>query len=161
MVGQWTEVQAKNIMMRTLYAEARGDGKEGMDMVMTVIWNRGAGTLKHFPDECLREAQFSCWNGVTNSLKTPSTYTIKFPDGATKGSGKDYQMWSMASNMVESVFSGSFQPVNDYWNAYYNPDKAHPSWASKLRNSETVGHHLVGTLQDQIQHAKNLKKKDQ
>ena len=160
MVGKWTEVQAKNILMRTLYAEARGDGKEGMDMVMTVIWNRGAGALKHFPDECLREAQFSCWNGVTNSLKTPSTYTIKFPDGATKGSGKDYQMWSMASNMVESVFSGTFHPVNDRWNAYYNPDKAHPSWASKLRNSETVGHHLVGTLQDQIQHAKNLKKKD-
>ena len=41
-VGRWTEVQAKNILMRTLYAEARGDGKEGMDMVMTVIWNRGA-----------------------------------------------------------------------------------------------------------------------
>ena len=42
MAGQWTEVQAKNILMRTLYSEARGDGKEGMDMVMTVIWNRGA-----------------------------------------------------------------------------------------------------------------------
>ena len=81
-------------------------------------------------------------------MKTPSTYTIKFPEGATKGSGKDYQMWAMASNMVESVFSGTFHPVNSRWNAYYNPDKAHPSWASKLRNSETVGHHLVGTLQD-------------
>lgn len=89
-VGKWTEVQAKNILMRTLYAEARGDGKEGMDMVMTVIWNRGAESLTHLADECLREAQFSCWNSVTNSVKTPSTYTIKFPEGATVGSGKDY-----------------------------------------------------------------------
>lgn len=55
-VGRWTEVQAKNILMRTLYAEARGDGKEGMDMVMTVIWNRGAENLTHLADECLREA---------------------------------------------------------------------------------------------------------
>ena len=54
-VGRWTEVQAKNILMRTLYAEARGDGKEGMDMVMTVIWNRGAENLTHLADECLRE----------------------------------------------------------------------------------------------------------
>lgn len=90
MAGQWTEVQAKNILMRTLYAEARGDGKVGMDMVMTVIWNRGAENLTHLADECLREAQFSCWNGVTNSVKTPSTYVIEFPEGATVGSGKDY-----------------------------------------------------------------------
>lgn len=41
-VGRWTEVQAKNILTRTLYAEARSDKKPGMDMVMTVIWNRGA-----------------------------------------------------------------------------------------------------------------------
>jgi LysM repeat protein len=94
-------------------------------------------------------------------MKTPSTYVVKFPKGATAGKGKDYQMWMVASNMVESVFSGNFTPVNSRWNAYYNPDKTHPSWAGKLRNSQMVGHHLVGTLQDQIQHAKNLKKKDQ
>lgn len=161
MVGKWTEVQAKNILMRTLYAEARGDGKVGMDMVMTVIWNRGAGTLKHLADECLREKQFSCWNSVTNTVKTPSTYTVMFPEGATAGKGKDYQMWNLASNMVESVFNGGFTPVNQQWNAYYNPDKAHPDWADELMNAKMVGHHLVGTLKDQTQHAKNLKKKDQ
>lgn len=161
MIGKWTEVQAKNILMRTLYAEARGDKKPGMDMVMTVIWNRGAQDLKHLADECLRTEQFSCWNSVTNSLKTPSTYKIEFPEGAKAKAGEDRQMWLVASNIVESVFNGSFHPVNDHWNAYYNPDKAHPSWAKKLRNTKMVGHHLVGTLQDQIQHAKNLKKKDQ
>ena len=161
MAGRWTEVQAKNILMRTLYAEARGDKKPGMDMVMTVIWNRGAQDLRHLADECLRTEQFSCWNSVTNSLKTPSTYKVEFPEGAKAKSGEDRQMWLVASNIVESVFSGNFQPVNSQWNAYYNPDKAHPSWAKKLRNTKMVGHHLVGTLQDQIQHAKNLKKKDQ
>lgn len=161
MVGRWQETQAKNILMRTLYSEARGDGKVGMDMVMTVIWNRGAGELKHLADECLREKQFSCWNSVTNSLKTPSTYAIKFPEGATAGKGRDYQMWNVASNMVESVFNGSFRPVNGRWNAYYNPDKANPDWADELMNSQMVGHHLVGTLKDQTQHAKNLKKQDQ
>ena len=52
-VGRWTEAQAKNIIARTLYSEARGDKKTGMDMVMTVIWNRGAQDLKHLADEFL------------------------------------------------------------------------------------------------------------
>ena len=69
-------------------------------------------------------------------------------------------MWNVASNIVDSVFDGSFHPVNDYWNAYYNPAKVHPSWASQLKNAKRVGHHLVGTLKDQTQHAKNLKKSD-
>jgi len=82
MAGKWTEVQARNIIMRTLYSEARGDGKVGMDMVMTVIWNRGAQDVKHLADECLRRKQFSCWNAVTNTVKTPATYTIQFPESA-------------------------------------------------------------------------------
>ena len=56
------------------------------------------------------------------------------------------------------MFNGTFKPVNATWNAYYNPAKANPKWKSQLRNSETVGHHLVGTLKDQTQHAKNLAK---
>ena len=159
-VGRWTEAQAKNIIARTLYSEARGDKKTGMDMVMTVIWNRGAQDLKHLADECLREKQFSCWNAVTNTVKTPSTYAISFPDAAKTGKGEDFKMWQVASNIVESVFSGGFTPVNSNWNAYYNPDKASPDWADKLMNSQMVGHHLVGTLKDQTQHAKNLKKAD-
>ena len=54
------------------------------------------------------------------------------------------------------MFNGTFKPVNTRWNAYYNPDKANPSWRTKLTGTQMVGHHKVGTLQDQIQHAKNL-----
>ena len=116
--------------------------------------------MKHLADECLRNSQFSCWNKVSNAMKTPTSYSIQFPKAAKTGQGEDFEMWMVASNIVESVFNGKFTPVNSQWNAYYNPDKASPSWADKLTNTEKVGHHIVGTLKDQVQHAMNLKKAD-
>ena len=41
-VGEWKEVAAINVVARTLYMEARGEGPNGLNMVMTVIWNRSS-----------------------------------------------------------------------------------------------------------------------
>ena len=43
MVGKWELGKAKNVLARTLYMEARGDGVSGLNLVMTVIWNRAGG----------------------------------------------------------------------------------------------------------------------
>ena len=40
MIGNYTAFQAANIIARTLYAEARNDGKTGMTAVASVIYNR-------------------------------------------------------------------------------------------------------------------------
>ena len=156
MIGKWREDYAINIVARTLYMEARGEGDAGLKMVMTVIWNRAGGDKEFFADECLRPLQFSCWNKLSN--KTPSTYSIQFPKGVKDGNSQDMSSWSVCQDFAKSMFNGTFKPVNTRWNAYYNPNKANPDWADELQNAETVGHHLVGTLKDQIQHAKNLAK---
>ena len=75
MVGNWELAKAVNLLARTLYMEARGEGIEGIEMAMTVIWNRaGNGIREYFVGECLRPLQFSCWNNRPSSEKNPRTY---------------------------------------------------------------------------------------
>lgn len=143
-VGKWEKAKAMNVVARTLYMEARGEGSVGLDMVMTVIWNRSGGDAANFADVCLAYKQFSCWNNIAN--KSPSTYQIQFPRGAVAGSGKDASSWQVCVNLAKSAFDGTFKPMNDKWNSYYNPDKADPDWADDMIGAEMVGHHKVGEL---------------
>lgn len=143
-VGNWEKAKAMNVVARTLYMEARGEGPVGLDMVMTVIWNRAGGDVANFADVCLKKKQFSCWNDISN--KSPSTYQIQFPKGAVAGSGKDASSWQVCVDLAKSAFDGTFKPMNDKWNSYYNPDKANPDWADDLVGAEMVGRHKVGEL---------------
>ena len=52
MIGNYTEFQAANIIARTLYAEARNDGKTGMTAVASVIYNRANGKASDFANVC-------------------------------------------------------------------------------------------------------------
>ena len=116
---------------------------------MTVIWNRaGNGIKEQLVPECLRPSQFSCWNSRPESEKNPSTYKIQFPDCVKTGKGQDFAMWKKCVEIADSAFAGTFSPVDSHWNAYYNPNKCSPSWATKLIGAKTVGHHIVGELKD-------------
>jgi LysM repeat protein len=44
------------------------------------------------------------------------------------------------------MFNGTFKPVNEHWNAYYNPNKANPDWGRELIGAKMVGRHRVGEL---------------
>ena len=159
MVGKWEKAKAINVIARTLYMESREDGKQGLEMTMTVIWNRaGKGMKDQLVSEALRPSQFSCWNDKSSSEKSPSTYQIQFPSCVKKGSGADFDMWNECVKIAESAYNGTFKPMDENWNAYYNPKKCHPSWANQLIGAKTVGHHRVGELKDQTQHANNLVK---
>ena len=52
MIGNYTAFQAANIIARTLYAEARNDGKTGMTAVASVIYNRADGKASDFVNVC-------------------------------------------------------------------------------------------------------------
>ena len=52
MIGNYSEFQAANIIARTLYAEARNDGKEGMEAVASVIYKRADGKASDFANVC-------------------------------------------------------------------------------------------------------------
>lgn len=146
MVGDWELNNAINVVARTLYMEARGEGVKGLKMVMSVIWNRAEGDINKLADKCLERKQFSCWNKITN--KSPSTYEIQFPKSATMGKGSDFDMWKICQRLATNAFEGKFTPDDPTWNAYYNPNavKKIPSWDKDLKNAKMVGHHKVGNL---------------
>lgn len=55
----------KEIIARTLWGEARGQGIEGMTAVANVIANRASAPTwwgHSFQEVCLKPFQFSCWN---------------------------------------------------------------------------------------------------
>ena len=64
-----------DILARTLYGEARGEGDEGLEAVANVIMNRykkpkwytgyvlvANKKIPSIAETCLKKAQFSCWN---------------------------------------------------------------------------------------------------
>lgn len=59
------------IMARTIYGEARGQGLEGMVAVASVILNRTLSPAKYgyeISGVCLKPMQFSCWNDEDPNL---------------------------------------------------------------------------------------------
>jgi N-acetylmuramoyl-L-alanine amidase len=71
---------ATEILARTIYGEARGEGKVGMEAVASVILNR-ASNPNRWPndvrDVCLERKQFSCWNLTDPNREKLLTVTAK------------------------------------------------------------------------------------
>jgi spore germination cell wall hydrolase CwlJ-like protein len=118
--------QSADVIAKTLYHEARGEGTNGLRAVASVIHNRstsrvgkaGAGILSL---ECLRKKQFSCWNGKKN-LKS--------------GSGK---AWDECVKIANEMVAGKFKPTHSYTH-YYAYKICNPKWA-KGKQGIVIGNH--------------------
>ena len=75
------------------------------------------------------------------------------------GNAKETTSWETCSEIAKSALDGTFVPVDSHWNAYYNPNKANPSWASQLADAKLVGKHRVGELFSITKSVYGLKKK--
>jgi len=56
------DLTPEEVIARTIYDEARGEGLEGMKAVAAVILNRSDGTPESMKEICLKPFQFSGWN---------------------------------------------------------------------------------------------------
>ena len=102
MIGDYTTIQASNIIARTLFAEARNDGKAGMEAVASVIFNRAKGKLSDFVNVCKKHGysqkakrvvhQFSCWNRMTDAEWSPKNFKVKIPKAVKNGS-EEKMLW--------------------------------------------------------------------
>lgn len=156
-IGKWTKEQIINIVARTLWMEARGEGDESLKMVLTVIQNRAGGLPEFLADKCLERKQFSCWNGLEN--RTPETYSINFPRSALS-SERECSLWNKCQRLATMAVEGEFVSVNDDWNSYYNPKVCNPSWGRQLSDATVVGHHRVGSLPEWRTKANRLVKSE-
>ena len=145
-VGKYSAFQAANIIARTLYAEAREDGKDGYKNVATVIYNRAKGNKADFVNVIKTASQFSCWNKMTSSEWSPSGFKVRAPKSAASNS-ENKQLWEDAKAIAASMLNGTFKPLGNA-NHYYNPAKASPTWGPQLTGVKTVGSHKFGYLKN-------------
>lgn len=114
-----------DIIAKTLYHEARGEGEIGLRAVASVIHNRslvnnGKVTSDFCASEALKKNQFSCWNG--KSLRS--------------GTGK---AWNVCVKIAKEIDSGTFKTTHKYTH-YYAFKLCSPKWA-KGKKGKIIGNH--------------------
>lgn len=142
--GDYTMVQAANILARTLYMEARSEGTTGIDAVASVIWNRANKTVDNVPGVCLKKKQFSCWNSISD--KDPKNYNVVIPSETTKP-GKNRDMWLHCQYIAGQMLKNKFESTIGNRNAYHTTAVT-PSWDASMTNKKTIGKHVFGYLSE-------------
>ena len=124
------------ILAKTLYGEARGEGYNGLLAVATVIYNRAKGDKFKFIKVCLQAKQFSCWNG-TNDIAI-----------------WDYKSYDICKQIATCMLSGdiiyypfkTIKPTNYLTYALYMSEKC-PNWV-RGASGEVVGKHIFLELKN-------------
>ncbi len=120
------------VLLDTIFAEARGESEQGQRAVAWVIKNRadmnrpywGGGSIA---DVCLRPGQFECWNGN-------GAQKIEEDKRREPGAVAEIEAW------LPNVFLGR-DPSNgsDHYN---NPSKeGYPPWTANCHRTVKIGNH--------------------
>lgn len=120
------------ILAATLWGEAADQGEEGMQAVMNVIMNRAKGNFDKAVKVVLMPKQFSMWNGISN----PEKHALETVD-----LWRTDKRFQKCFQIVDRAFQGTLPDITGGAQLYFNPDKASPSWASKLIHTVTIGDH--------------------
>jgi hypothetical protein len=70
-----TPALADHVVALTILAEARGEGREGMELVAGCILQRSIDRNLTMRQVCLQRLQFSCWNGKSYEDLAPLLQT--------------------------------------------------------------------------------------
>ncbi len=122
----------KDILVKTILSEARGEGIDGMTAVASVIANRA--NSGRFPADpaavALQPSQFSGWNAGEGG-NNPN----QFQPGT--------RQYNQALQIIDRVFSGQTpDPTNGA--LYYHTPAVNPSWAGAVNRYGTnqIGNHI-------------------
>lgn len=128
-----TSANAADILARTLWGEARGDGQAGMEAVACVVLNR----VKRGEDRwgrtiaevCTKDRQFSCWNiGDPNRKKmlAVSNSNVAF---------------KKALAIADRAIAGTLADVT-FGATHYHTREVHPEWSVGKQPCFEQGDHL-------------------
>ena len=123
------------VLARTMWAEARGEGVDGMKAVASVVLNRKAH--RRWPNEisavCQQPWQFSCWNpGDPNRAKLLAV------------TSKDV-MFSLAMGIARDALAGELVDATGGAD-HYHAKSVSPSWAKGQTPTAAIGNHLFYKL---------------
>ena len=124
---------AAGIMARTLWGEARGEGRIGMQAVAGCILNRAAHPRWWGNDAlsvCVAPWQFSCWNANDPNLPKMLAVTEADPE------------FAVALDLARVALQGGLQDITEGADSYYDIRmSAAPSWAERAAPTVVIGHH--------------------
>lgn len=129
---QMDEVQAAtDVVARTIWAEARGEGEAGMKAVASVIANRRRSP--RWPNDwrgvCLQPWQFSCWN-----LGDPNrTLAVN----VTLDNLAFQRAWSIAGDAVLGRLADVTGGATHYHSRFINA----PYWTKGAEKTASIGNH--------------------
>ena len=128
------EISKKDVevMSRTIYGEARGEGSDGMLAVGHVIHNRaqrGGWWGSTIEQVCKHPYQFSCWN--ENDPNREKLLAIDANDEAAREC-----LWAALS-----VVQGKHQD-NTSGSCHYHAASIMPDWAENKISIGQIGNHL-------------------
>ena len=132
----------EDILARTIYGEARGEGKIGMEAVACVIMNRTKSNkwftgyeikagckIPSVAQTCLKKYQFSCWNS-----NDPNCALIKRIDERSS-------LFRQCLQVAHRALNGS---LKDFTNGalYYHSKDVKPHWAANKMPCLIIGNHI-------------------
>lgn len=128
------ETDPEDILARTVWGEARGEGNIGMTAIACVVLNRVAHPSWEGNDilsVCLKPWQFSCWNkGDPNRDKLISVTS-------------DDPQFAIASEIASMAFSGGLSDITNGATNYYDRRMPEPpDWSAGKDPCAVIGHHL-------------------
>lgn len=130
-----------DVLARTLWGEARGEGERGMEAVACVVLNRVAiaqarGKFWWGGDVisvCQKPYQFSCWNRSDPSYKKLL---------AADSKNKDFVM---ACLVARRAVHGALADITG-GATHYHADYVSPYWAQGEKPTATIGRHIFYRL---------------
>lgn len=126
----------RDLLAKTLMAEAGGEGLEGMLAAGSVINNRvkAGGYGDGLSGVIMKPGQFSAWNGVTGYAGGEGAL-----DMANMRPSED------AYRAADMLLSGQYQDQTGGATHYYNPAVANPRWGQRAGGEwKTIGNHVFG-----------------
>ena len=131
-----------DILARTIYGEARGEGLAGMEAVACVIMNRykarkwytgyivqDGKKVPSVAQTCLKRYQFSCWNKNdpnAEKIKNVTTENVLF---------------RRCLRVAERALAGQIKDLTD-GATYYHTKQIKPVWAKGQTPCFALGNHL-------------------
>ena len=126
------ELTQRDLLAKTLQAEAGSQGYTGMVAVGSVIMNRLAGG-SDLGKVILQPGHFSAWNSTTGYA------------GGEQGQDMDFTPSSKAYEVADALLAGNYEDPTGGATHYYNPQLADPNWgASAGGDWQTIGQHVFG-----------------
>ncbi len=132
---------AMDVLARTLWGEARGQGTDGMNAVASVVLNRVHLAQKkgsfwwgnNIIQVCQKPYQFSCWNRSDPNFRKLQAVT------------DDNLYFATAVRIARRAVLGQLED-HTLGATHYHADTIKPYWAKGQRPSIVIGNHIFYVL---------------